>query len=347
MRLELGRARRHNLVVGRRVLVVRQRENGRQLVRKVVDDELAAQLAVQRAEPRGHQRREVALDDPLLERHGARGALDDVEEPRARKVADAALVLDVVHQHVEEREVLLLHAAREALPVVLGVPLLRRGAGRAAGLVRLEPHIQYVRQEPDLGGDVKGQLDNLGLGVAPQAYAVLPRDAHEQVRQAGGEVVVLDEGLLLGLDQRGEEEDGLPDDVLVVRGGGDLADGHVDLLDGGELDARVGQGPAGLVGEDGGELVQADLELVGGLEVAGEVGRVAPYLLGEGASVGGVGSWGRVAGGRGRGRGRTRSWPYSLSNRLRRFAGSLAASRRAAPGVREAWLRRRDHWMSR
>lgn len=46
--------------------------------------------------------------------------------------------------------------------------------------------------------------------------------------------------------------------------------------------------------------------------------------------------------------GRTRRRPYSRSKRWRRFAGSLAAaSFRDAPGVREAWLRRRDHCLCR
>src|SRR3569833_370327 len=111
----------------------------------MVDDELAAELAVQGAQARGHEGREIALHYPLLQRHRARGGFDDVEESRPREVADFALMMDVVHQDVDVGEDLLLHLSGEFLSFIL--PLLSKlfpGLGWLL-LLRL---LRLLRPEP-------------------------------------------------------------------------------------------------------------------------------------------------------------------------------------------------------
>ena len=159
------------------MLIIRQGENGGQLVREMIDDELPAKLAIQSTQASSHQRGQVTFHNPLLESHRVGRRLNNVEQSRPRKVANPALVLNVVHQYVEQGEVLLLGPAGEPLTVIkASVVMLRE-------LLRLEPDVEDARLESDLRRDVEGELDDLGLGVMAEPNAILARDAHEEVRQ--------------------------------------------------------------------------------------------------------------------------------------------------------------------
>lgn len=103
----------------------------------------------------------------------------------------------------------------------------------------LEPCWQNTRVQPNLGGNVEGELDNTRLGVQAQAHAVNTGDSNKEVRQTGGKCLVLDKSLLLALDKSRKEKDGLFDDPLIVRSRSDLADGDVDLLDRAVLNTRM------------------------------------------------------------------------------------------------------------
>lgn len=218
-------------------------------MRRVVNHELAAQLAVEGAQARRHQGRQVALDDPLLKENRARSGLDQVKQAGTSKVSDLTLVVDEVHQQVEEGEVLLLGPAGKLLAVV-ELPRVWTGI-----LARLEPGGQDVGVEADLGGDVEGELDDAALRVGAQAEAVRARDAHQEVGQAGGEGVILNKGFLLTLDKTRKEENGLFDDPFVGGAQGDLGHRDVDLFGGGEGDARMGKGTAGFIIEEVCELL--------------------------------------------------------------------------------------------
>lgn len=273
MGLKLGRAGANDFVVGDGVLIVGKCEDRGQLV-GVIDNQLAAELAVQCTQSRSHQSRQIALDNPLLQRPRAGCRLDNVQQAGPRKVAHFPLMVDIVHQDIKEGEIGSLGAADERITAI-SVFLISVGSGP----LRLEPGREDGRVEADLGGDVEGEFDDTGLGIEAQAHAVYAGDAHQQVRQAGGEGGVLDKGLLLALDEGCEEQDGLLNDPLVVGCRGDLADWDVDLLDRGVLDARVRQRTAALIAEDVGQLLQADLEVFGGVAVPGQIARGPPCRL--------------------------------------------------------------------
>lgn len=203
-----------------------------------------------------------------------RGRFDDVEETGASEIADSALMVDIVHQEIEERKVFLLRLASKLFSFILELVILRPGA-----CMDLEPSRQDLGLEPDLGGDIKSQLNNLDLGVQAQTNTVGAGNADQQVGQARREGIVLYEGLFLAVDEAGEEQHGFLDNPLIVRGSCDLGDGDVDLLGGSERDARVRQGSARFLGKDVGQLLKTDLEDLGSVDILGEIRTITPDVL--------------------------------------------------------------------
>lgn len=228
-------------------------------MRQVVDHQLPAQLAVQRTQPRRHESREIALDDPLLQRRRARCRLNDVQQPRPCKVSHLALMMNIIHQDIEKREIPPLRPPRKLIPTTAPRPcrrIIARLPLMVAQLLRqpmmfpririrtLEPRRQDLRIQPDLGSDVESELHHPRLGVQAQAHAVDTCDAHEEVREAGGEGRVFCKGLFFAFDEGGEEEDSFFDNPFVMGGCCDLADGDINLLQRGVLNTWMGKGAA-------------------------------------------------------------------------------------------------------
>lgn len=152
-------------------------------------------------------------------------------------------MMDIVHEDVKQRKVgSLCPPNKRFANILVLLPLLERHAA-----VRLEPCWQDTRVQPNLGGDVECELDNARLGIQAEAHTINAGDADEEVGQAGGKSLVLDESLLFALNQSRKEEDSFLDDPLIVRSRGDLADGDVDLLERAVLDAWVWKRSAALV----------------------------------------------------------------------------------------------------
>lgn len=152
-------------------------------------------------------------------------------------------MMDIIHQDIKQRKVGSLRPPDKCFAIILVLlPLLERHAA-----VRLEPCWQDTRVQPDLGGDVECKLDNARLGIQAEAHTVNAGDADEEIGQAGGKGLVLDESLLFALNQSRKEEDSFLDDPLIVRSRGDLADGDIDLLERAVLDAWVRKRSAALV----------------------------------------------------------------------------------------------------
>ena len=124
MRLELEGTRADYFITGFGMFVVGEGENGGERIRRMVDDELAAQLTIQSTQTGSHQGRKITFDNPLLQLDRARCGLDDVQQTGPGKVAHFAFMVDVVHEQVEEREVLLLCPPREPLMFAQGLSLL-------------------------------------------------------------------------------------------------------------------------------------------------------------------------------------------------------------------------------
>lgn len=234
-------------------------------MRQVVNDQLAAQLTVQGPKTGCHERRQVALHDPLLQGRRARRSLDNVQQPRSSKVSHFALVVDIIHEDVEQREIHSLHSTSKSLPLIkiLEAVLARRRLGR------LEPSGKYRGVETDLGRDVEGQLNHARFGIQAESNTIDSGNAYEQIGQAAGKRRVLNKGLFLAFDERREEEDSFLDDPFVVGGGGDFANGDVDLFDGGILNTGMGEGTSALVAENIGEFLEADFERLGGFAITG------------------------------------------------------------------------------
>ena len=273
--LKLGRTRGDDLILRLGMLVVGEGQNRGEIGGGVVDDQFATQLTIQSAKTSGHEGREIALDDPLLEGNRSGCCFNYVEKTRPGKVANLAIVVNVIDEEVEQGEVLLLRSTSKSLAAVQLqlLPLLRPVR------LRLEPGRQDIGIESDLGGDIESELHDAGFGVGAQTDAVRACDTDEQVRQTGRKGVVLHKGLLLALDQRGEEQDGLLDDPFAKRASRYLGYWNVDLFRGGEGDAWVRQWTAGFIAEEARELLESNLDLFGSLVVVGQVRGVAPCLL--------------------------------------------------------------------
>lgn len=177
----------------------------------MINDQLAAQLTVEGAQASGHQCREITLHYPLFQLDRIRGRLDNVEQTGAGEISHFALVVNVVHEKIEEREVLLLCLSSEFLSLILGFILLARLV-----LMGLEPCWQYVWLQTDLGSDVEGNLHHPDFGFGAQSNTVGACDADQKVGQARREGFIFDESLLFALDQGCEEGNGLLDNPFIV-----------------------------------------------------------------------------------------------------------------------------------
>lgn len=182
-------------------------------------------------------------------------------------------MMDVVHQQIKEGEVLFLGLPRELIMAVNMFGIMW------TVVVGLEPGGQYLGIQTDLSRDVESQFNDTGLNLGTEAYAVCASYAHQQVRQAAGEVVVLHKGFLLAFDQRREEEHCLLDDPFVVGAGGDFGHRDINLLCSSKGNTWMWEGTSGLVTEETCQFLKSDLDLFGGFIIVGEVGGVTPCVL--------------------------------------------------------------------
>lgn len=82
------------------MFIVGQGQHEGQVLGVMADGELSAQLAVEGTETRGHESRQVACQDPILERFGMRDGLEDVEQAGPREIAGAAVVVDMINEKI-------------------------------------------------------------------------------------------------------------------------------------------------------------------------------------------------------------------------------------------------------
>ena len=143
-------------------------------------------------------------------------------------------MVDVVDEKIEEGEVLLLCPPGKLLMITQLLDSL------GTVVLGFEPGRENFGIEPDLGGDVKDQLDDASFRVGAQPDTVGARYAHQQVGEAGGEAIVFDKRLLLTLDQGSEEKNSLFDDPLAEGACRDFGDRDIDLLRRGKRYAWMG-----------------------------------------------------------------------------------------------------------
>src|SRR3954470_6515291 len=77
---------------------------------------LLSQLTVKCTEASSHEGGQVALNQPFLQVFRPRCGLNNVEQPRTSKITSSSPVVNIVHQEIEQRELIFPCSSCEFRP---------------------------------------------------------------------------------------------------------------------------------------------------------------------------------------------------------------------------------------